>query len=278
MAVIFIKENLKNSDCRCTNLIISENGYYKISREFYLGMYSPKEQNYFTKNGNYISGNDSQSGSSIYLQRHIASFYYDITGLEVHHLDKDPFRNDIWNLVPLPETPHRRIDGYTDFKKGFDEAIELKKELQIKQFSEKEELVKNSKNTLQTRENIILDILRLKAEGLSANGIIKKMRGKVGEKKIRKYLKTFFYAKEFLDYLEIQSDYEFLDLYANLDEKWQFIAKWEKYKDKTLQEFQASKHNSSCVSSLIMHERSINAKNYYGNEVHELMEVIFNEE
>lgn len=270
--------NNKNSGCRWTTLIKKAYGYRKITLSFLEMIFEPSILDEFIKRGCYIDGQKSGSGSSIYVQRFIASLYYVIVGFDAHHLNKIRSQNDIWNIVPIEEKLHKQLDGWADSDKAFNRAIELKKELQIKQFAE----TKRTNYSVKSSSDSILKILKLKAQGLSTAEIINKMKGKVGERKIREYLNTFYHAEEFVAYYVSQSEEDFSDLYANLDEKWRYVKNWEKSKNKTLAEFEAFKvaqlQQVEDLADIEVNSNN-NADNYYGHidldELDEVLEEIF---
>lgn len=235
--IYVVTHNLEGFECRWSNAI-KNNGYDKISRDFLKDLL-PNGFGILVKRGSYQSGKDSPKESSLYLHRVIAGLYYNIVGKEIHHLNKIETQNDIWNLVPMEQGIHQEIDGWKDFEKGFNRSIELKKELQIAQFFKEYESQSRAKWSNQSSDGVILMILKLKTSGLSTKKIIKMMKGKAGEKKVREHLRTFCLAKEFSEYLELQLNEEFSDLYAKLDEKWRYVISWEKNKDTNLQEFEA---------------------------------------
>lgn len=267
--------NAKNSGCRWTTLIKKAYGYRKIPFSFFEMIFKPSVLDELIERGCYITGQKSVCDSSIYVQRFIASLYYVIVGFDAHHLNKIRSQNDIWNIVPIEEKLHKQLDGWTDSDRALNRAIELKKELQIKQFAE----TKSTNYSVKRSCDSILEILKLKAQGLSAKEIIKKMKNKLGERKIREYLKTFYHAEEFVAFYESQTEEDFSDLYANLDEKWRFVTNWEKSKDKTLSEFEAFKFAKlPVVKDLadIEVNSNNNADNYYGHiNLDAILEEIF---
>lgn len=57
--------------------------------------------------------------------------------------------------------------------------------------------------------------------------IVKKMAGIVGKTTVYDTLNFYRYSKEFLDYLDNQTDKEFLEVYGKMDKKWHYIYKYE---------------------------------------------------
>ncbi len=230
---------------------------------------------YWVKDGAYLNGEDSEKESSLYLQRLVATLYYNAVGLFCHHLNKVKGQNDIWNLIPIEKSLHDEIDGWKNFEKGFNKAIEYKKELQIKQFYK----TNSSRWSLASDEGVIFIIIKLKASGMNTRKIIKRMQDKVCEKKVREYLRFFYFSEEFLEFLESQSIEEFLDLYTNLDSKWMYVVNWEMNKDKNLQEFEALIEAQKSVSNnpefLLSDYRSDEGIDYGYMNVEDMLEELF---
>lgn len=57
--------------------------------------------------------------------------------------------------------------------------------------------------------------------------IAMKLKGKVEKTAIYDTCKFYHYSNEFLEYIENQTDKEFLELYGKTDKKWYYIYKFE---------------------------------------------------
>ena len=57
--------------------------------------------------------------------------------------------------------------------------------------------------------------------------IVKEMKGKIEKSAIYDICKFYHHSREFLEYLENQTDKEFLELYGKNDKKWYYIYKFE---------------------------------------------------
>lgn len=57
--------------------------------------------------------------------------------------------------------------------------------------------------------------------------IVKEMAGVVGKTTIYDIVKFYHYSKEFLEYLDNETDKEFLELYGKNDKRWYYIYKYE---------------------------------------------------
>lgn len=57
--------------------------------------------------------------------------------------------------------------------------------------------------------------------------IAEKMKGTLKKTSVYDICNFYHYSKEFLDYLENQTDKEFLELYGKTDKKWYYIYKFE---------------------------------------------------
>ena len=265
--------NIKDFDCRWASPSLNENGYHKLKTDFLNELLPAGIVDLLFKRGINIHGKIGSSGSKFYVQRLVATLFYITVGLEIHHLMKLKTMNNIWGLIPVNKGIHDRMTAWKDLEREFNKSIELERELQIAQFAKEYESKLKSKWSNQSSEGVILEILQMKVSGMPTAKIIKKMKGKAGEKKVREHLRTFYHAKEFSEYLEAQLGEEFSDLYANLDEKWKYIVKWEKNRNSNINEFLAPKRQKEGINSNSISTRpkdNVSAEIYYGYELEEI--------
>lgn len=244
MEIRLIVENCKKKGRKHIKVKKHSKGYFKLDRKQLLDALSPKDFKTLVKNGMYFYGIDSKSNSDIYIQRLVLALYYNIVGLQGHHLLLIKVQNNIYLLIPMPCGIHQKINGWENSQKGIDKSLELEKELQIEQFAK----TKKSRYSVQKTGKTILQLLELCDDGLSKKEIAKKMKDTACEKMIYDYANHFYYANEFLDFLENQSITEFTDLYSILGEEWRYVADWEKNKAKNLQEFETENASENIIN------------------------------
>ena len=158
--------------------------------------------------------------NQILIHRLCLCLYTNIIGLEVHHNNKDKSFNAISNLSPIKKEYHLKLDSLT----GKDFVIEtekIHKEFTHKYFKEK-------RNTLSSRDNIVLNILQDIQKNLTITTITKKYSKYASQSTIKNIKRHYFYVEQFLDYL-----YKLIKqgnpAFVNLSTKqWDFILDFEK--------------------------------------------------
>ena len=148
--------------------------------------------------------------------RLICCGYYNCLGREVHHIDKNPKNNGIINLVPISRDFHMRLD------KNVGEAYIYSRLLQNLELNKKK-----NKNTLAKNVLVILDVLRMKSEGRKTCDIVKSLSAKIKKSTVYNILKKYYYAEEFLKWLNSQEQQCFTDLDGNFCKRWDGILKFD---------------------------------------------------
>ena len=122
------------------------------------------------------------------------------------------------NLLPISsEKIHTELDHN-------DPNLELACNLQ-KDFKRK--IFKTKNQTIASNDEIILEILNLKVQGLKTNAIIKKLKSKIKKSSVYKIIKEFFYAKEFLNAIKNGTIREFSEFDGKIMDKWEYIKAFE---------------------------------------------------
>ena len=146
------------------------------------------------ENGLFMSKKDRTYNAPISMQRLVGCLYSDITGMEMHHINKDKTDNSFINLVPLESDINKSIDSLPE-----EEMIEFGRQ----KHKEWEELInKKKRDTVANNPKLILDILSI-GINKTAVAVLKLFKKKIKSiKTIRNILNTFFYKEEFLKYLK----------------------------------------------------------------------------
>ncbi len=119
--------------------------------------------------------------------------YTDIKDLEVHHNNKIKTDNYIANLTPVEEKLHDALDMLPE-----PEFSRLTNKLH---FEFKQSLMKPRRDSVASRDEVVLDIILLLWKGLAPIEIEKKLGGRVHKSKIYEIKNYYFYLDEFLEYL-----------------------------------------------------------------------------
>ena len=139
---------------------------------------------------------------------------------EIHHIkpiSNISNENHIFNLLPLDVDTHRII-GDLDIDESIKKSYQL-----LKDFKNCEP---RYYNTLQRNEDLIFEFLELKTKNKTVSEIKKILNNKIQKSTLYKYYKYFYYAKEFLEWLESININEFTNDFGNLSKSWEFIKKY----------------------------------------------------
>ena len=140
---------------------------------------------------------------------------------EIHHINpinNISNENHIFNLLPVDENIHKIISNL-DIKDGIKESYQL-----IKNLKDSEQI--KYYNTLQRNEDLIFEFLEIKTKNKTVSEIKKILNNKIQKSTLYKYYKYFYYAKEFLEWLESININEFTNDFGNLSKSWEFIKKY----------------------------------------------------
>ena len=189
-----IEENIKNPKMFELKTFTTIDKYIRFNQNSLKDFLWGKSFKTMLKNGLFMTKKDRTYNASISIQRLVGCLYSDITGMEMHHINKDKTNNTLYNLVPLESDVNTSIDSLP-----FNEMQEFgRKEHQkwIKSFNKKR------RNTVANNPLLIIDILS-NSIGKTTKAVHTMFKKKIKSiKVIRNILNIFFYAEEFLKYLE----------------------------------------------------------------------------
>lgn len=152
------------------------------------------------------------------LHRLIACLYFNCLNLQVHHINKNISDNHISNLVPLTTDFHKVVDN--DLRNG--EAFAKNTQFQLLNKCKKFNL------TVANNENILKEIIELKNASISIKEIINKLKRFIKKSKVYEICNFFYYSKEFIKWLELQSNCEFSQFYGKCHNFWFKTLQFEK--------------------------------------------------
>lgn len=150
--------------------------------------------------------------------------YKNILNLEVHHNDKNKNNNHITNLTPIDEYIHDELDLMEEPEFSILTSNYNNEFIQ--------ELRKIDRDTLASRDNIILEVISLLNKNLKPKQIAKILKNKIKKSKIYEIKNYFYYALDFIEYLKkhIINGFEHFDGIFN--KQWKKVLNFEcKYKD-----------------------------------------------
>lgn len=119
--------------------------------------------------------------------------YKNILTLEVHHNDKNKQNNSITNLTPIDEYRHDELDLMEE------PEFSILTSKYNKEFIE--ELKSTERDTLASRDNIVLEVLMLLNKNLKPSTISKILKNKIKKSKIYEIKSYFYYLSDFITYL-----------------------------------------------------------------------------
>lgn len=149
------------------------------------------------------------------IHRLNACLYTNISGLEIHHNNKNKSCNRITNLTPVEKDFHDKLDKLPE-----PEFTEVTGKLH-NEF--KKNLLKPKRNTLPNRDEIVFEVLILLWKGFSPVEIVKKLDRKIHKSKIYEIKQYYFYLSEFMDYLYNLIVKRIDDFYGIFDCQWEYI-------------------------------------------------------
>lgn len=187
-----IVENCDNPQKIYLKLYDTASEYLK-SRKHCIDNICPEVFTLLLNRGLYMKRDTGIDGDNLFsLHRLNMSLYTNISGIyEVHHNNKHKEQNEISNLTPIHKDIHKKLD----LMQG-DEFI-VNTNILHNQF--KTDIIKHPKNTLANRDKNILNILY----GLNIGKSVKELESKkIRKTKIYEIKKTYYYLKDFIQYLE----------------------------------------------------------------------------
>ena len=189
-----IEENIKDSKIFELKTFTGKDKYIKFNQNSLKEFLGKKSFKNLLKNGLFMNKKDRKYNAANSLQRLVGCLYSNITGLEMHHINKDKTNNAFCNIVPLESNLNKSIDSLpTDKMLKFGENMHQE---WVK------EINKKNKNTLSNNDSLILEILS-NSIGKTAKAIHKIFKGKIKSiKVIYRILNTYFYTEEFLRHLK----------------------------------------------------------------------------
>lgn len=198
-----IEENIKNSKIFELKTFTASDGYIRFNQNSLKNFIEPKSFKALLKNGLFKTKKDRTYNAPISVQRLVGCLYGDITGMDMHHINKNKSDNRFMNLVPLDGDTNKRIDNLpTDEMIQFGETTHQEWVQQIN---------KKKRNTLSENPLLILDILT-HSIGKKQKDVHRQFRDKVKSIKIiRKILKTYYYKENFIFFLKHNN----INIYSN---------------------------------------------------------------
>lgn len=215
-----IIENIKNSKIFKIETTPHKDGYVITSRKCLQDFIPERAFKTLLEQGLYMTekAKNSSHDNKIGLHRLNLCLYEKIAGISVHHIDKDKQNNCIMNLLPIT---NEKIHTVLDHE---DSSFELANKLQ-KKFKDK--IYKPRNQTVASNDDIILEILNLKLQGLAVEEILKELNFKIKNSSVYKIIKEFFYAKEFLEAIKDDSVQDFSEFDGKIFKKWEYIKAFE---------------------------------------------------
>ena len=198
--------------------------YIKTRRDYIISKRSDIFQT-LVKQGFYFSQEKAygQYNSTCLIHRLTACLYENITGLEIHHNNKEKTFNAITNLTPLPKEIHEPLD-----KKQGEEFV-----LETEQYHNafRQRVFREKRNTLASRDNIIFDILQYLHDGKSVVEINKILKGKIGCTKIQEIKNYYFYLDDFFKYLYSRATSNFSAFNDDFGLQWLYPLRFDWYEE-----------------------------------------------
>lgn len=186
------------------DIIEYSDGYLRIKSNNITKEINSKLYDKLLDNGLYMTRKENRKlNTYLALHRLVACLYGDITGLTIHHIDKDKSNNNIENLVPLEQEVNTSLD-----------SLEYNKMLTIGQQKHKEWIksIERCNKTLASNPYIQFEIL-IKSLGYSVNEIYLKFKKKIKNiQTIRNIINYFYRLNEFIIWLKINDKKLFDDL------------------------------------------------------------------
>ena len=106
-----IEENVKNPKLFELETYKYKDDYIRFNQNSLRNFLGKKSFRAMLKNGLFMTKKNRTYNASIPIQRLIGCLYSDITGLEMHHINKDKLNNSFVNLVPLNSDVNTKIDN-----------------------------------------------------------------------------------------------------------------------------------------------------------------------
>lgn len=125
---------------------IYKNGLFK---KIEIGLIELKD-----KNGKVKTVLNKKKESLWDLNRLVVSLYQNILGFEIHHIDEDPMKNHICNLLKIEEKLHDWLHNHVD---DYKKRVQFCLEMQNKQ---KKKICTKHRNTLAQREELTIEKLK----------------------------------------------------------------------------------------------------------------------
>ena len=217
-------ENCKNPSIVEINKFKGKtNVYERFNKNALKTHLEPKTFNTLINNGLF---QNLESGKSIIdnittMHRLSSCIYSNISGLEIHHGNKRKCSNQISNLTPIEKSLHDEIDMLDEPEFSI-RTKELHNEF-------KKSLKVQKRNTLSSRDEIILAILLDFDNALTPSEIASKWKNKIGLTKIYEIKNHYFYLKDFLKFLYSLMFKEKWTLNENYDCQWEYIKEFEEH-------------------------------------------------
>lgn len=182
---------------------------------------SEKAYSSLIKNGLFSNINSGFSQYNNYTSIHRLNMclYKNILNLEVHHMDKNKKNNFIFNLVPIAEKEHKKLDilqGKEYWNSTNQYFLEFLKYLN-----------KKRRNTIANRNEIIYEILILLKSGKTPIEISDYFGKKIGKSKIYEIKKYYFYLNDFINYVKECKNTAFYQLNGKLGLQWKSLLDFE---------------------------------------------------
>ena len=198
-----VEENINKSKMFELKTFSASDGYIRFNQNSLKDFIEPKSFNMLLKNGLFKSKKDRTYNAQISIQRLVGCFYDDITGMDMHHINKNKSDNRFVNLVPLDGDTNKRIDSLPT-----EEMIQFGK---TKHNEWVKQINKKKRSTLSENYLLIYDILS-HSIGKKVKEVHRLFKDKIKSiKVIGKILKTYYYKENFLKYLELNN----IDIYGS---------------------------------------------------------------
>lgn len=189
-----IEENIKKSKMFELKVDIYSDNYVRFNQDSLKEHLEKKSFKKMLQNGLFKSKKVRNYNATTSIQRLVACLYGDITGMEIHHINKDRLDNRFINLVPLDSDTHAEINNLS--------GEELLRQGNLKHKEWVERINKQPRKTLSKNHLLIIEILS-NSVTKTTKELHKQFKNKIKSIKVlRNIVKTFFYNEEFLTYLK----------------------------------------------------------------------------
>lgn len=198
-----IKENVKNPKMSELKVDIYRDNYIRLNQDGLKEILGEKIFKKLLQNGLFKSKKKRDYNARTSMQRLVACLYANITGFEIHHINKNKSDNRFVNLVPLDGDTNKRIENLPT-----EEMIQFG---ETKHNEWVEQINKRKRSTLSENSLLIYDILS-HSIGKKVKEVHRLFKDKIKSiKVIGKILNTFFYKENFLKYLKLNN----IDIYGS---------------------------------------------------------------